>query len=190
MRLEKRQWVHIFLSLFAVSIFCWQNMHQSELPEVHLIPKKGPDQQFHNLLVKEFDASGQLVHTLVSPYVMHLPETNQYHVSTPNIHLQNVNQSTWDITAKTATVEQNAHYLILKDDVLMQSAATSTHPASIIKTEFIQYSPKKKWVTTPQKIIWQQAQNQIESIGMNGFLEEGRIELLSHAKAIYDPKTS
>lgn len=178
----------IFCLCGVLACFFWYQA--STLPTVHLNIETLatiPDQHITTLSVQQFDDAGQLLHHLKTPLMRHTPNKNTHWLKKPLIHITEPNQPAWDIQSDEAIAINNGERITFQHQVLIQHHAYKNNASGTIKTEKISYFPQKKLATTKNKIVWTQAGNIVQSIGMHAFLDEHRIDLLHHARATYEP---
>lgn len=184
--LKTGSWIFCLCCLLAC--FFWYQ--KSTLPSVHLNTETLatiPDQRIRGLSVQQFDATGQLLHHLKTPLMRHTPNQNTHWFKNPLIRITEPNQPAWEIQSKEAIATNNGEQITFQHEVLIQHHAYKNNAEGIIKTEKISYFPKKKLATTEDKIVWTQAENIVQSMGMHAYLDEHRIDLLNHARASYEP---
>ena len=95
-----------------------------------------------------------------------------------------LNQPPWEIHAREATALRGGQEITLKHQVVIsQKQAART---SVLKTDEMTYFPQDQFATTPKEVLFLQAGSQVRSTGMNAYLAENRVQLLSNARGIYD----
>lgn len=140
------------------------------------------------LSVKQFDATGTLVNQLSSPEMQHIPKGNIHWFKNPKIIVVQDEKPAWNISARRAkSIEGGQRIVFMKQVVVHQNAGADT-PESTLKTERITYYPDRKKAMTKALVTFEQPGNSMQSMGMNAYLAEKRVELLHRAKGIYDPK--
>lgn len=147
-----------------------------------------PDTTIHQLVVKQFDVNGRLQHCLKTPLVHHIPANNTHVFTTPYITVSQANQPDWEISAHSATSERGGEKITFHQQVTIHQNKTTAHEASTLTTEEMTYFPKDKFATTLAQVIFeQQPGNIVQSKGMNAYLDEKRVQLLSQARGTYAP---
>lgn len=148
------------------------------------------DTTIAELTVQQFDDKGQLTHLLKTPLLQHIPKHNQHLLNTPYIVInQPQQQSPWEIQAKKAiSINGGEKITFINNVIIQQKSHPPTTVESTITTEKMTYFPKKQLATTTYKVVFDQPGSQVEAIGLNAFLNEKRVQLLSHARGSYVPK--
>lgn len=140
-----------------------------------------------NLSVKEFSKDGQLIHYLQTPLMQHHPKTNTNLLRKPHLIITENNQAPWEIRAEKARAKKD-HTITLIHHVMIEQKASESKASTLLKTEKMIYFPKEKRASTTQKVTIQQAKNHMQAVGMNAYLDDNKVELLSHVRGRYEPK--
>jgi lipopolysaccharide export system protein LptC len=144
-----------------------------------------PDIIIHDLVVQQFDVSGQQIHYLETPLLRHKPLQNVHLLQNPHIIVKQPHQPAWEITALEATTLNGAQQITFSKNVIIHQKKDLKSPETVVKTEEIIYFPQKKLATTEKNIIVTQADNVVRSTGMQAYLAENRVKLLSNARGTY-----
>jgi lipopolysaccharide export system protein LptC len=144
-----------------------------------------PDTTITHLTVQQFDANGQLSHYLKTPLMHHIPLNNTHQLTTPHIIITQPNQPAWEIRAQQATALQGGQQITFNNDVIIQQKKDAHTEASTLKTEEITYFPNTQLATTLKDVTFVQSGNRVQSTGMNAYLAENRVQLLSHTRGTY-----
>ncbi len=146
-----------------------------------------PDTIIHHLTVKQFDSKGQLSHYLKTPLLRHIPLDNVHQLTTPNIMISRKAQSPWKIDAKFATAIHGGKQIKFTDHVIIHQQPDGAGKEATLETDELIYFPKTQLATTTKHVTIIQAGNRVESVGMNAYLAENRVQLLSNARGYYAP---
>lgn len=146
------------------------------------------DMTVHQLTVRQFDAQGQLANYLTTPLLHHIPEKNTHWLKNPKIVITQKNQPAWEINADEATSLLGGQEITLNKNVVIHQNQGKTNEASSLKTEAITYFPKDKFATTPLDVTFEQMGSTVQAKGMDAYLAEKRVKLLSQARGTYVPK--
>ncbi len=152
----------------------------------HQFSPKQIDSSLTELTVMQFDTSGKLTHLLNTPLIQHIPQKNVYFIKKPHLILAEANQNPWEIEADKAKAFADREILLTSHVVIQQKQARDQKDLKLM-TEKITYFPKSKVATTSEPVTIQQAQNQVNAIGMRADLADNKIELLSHVRGHYEP---
>lgn len=145
------------------------------------------DSVVSNLTVRQFDAEGMLVNFLESPEMQHVPDKNTNLFKSPHIILKQENQTSWDIRSKKAQSINKGEQITLVENVIIHQDKSEHTQESTFKTEELTYFPKQKLASTALAVVFEQAGSIVHAIGMKAYLEDKHVELLSKARATYEP---
>lgn len=139
------------------------------------------------LIVHQFDTTGMLVNHLDTTEMRHIPDQNTNILKLPHITLAQKDQPSWDIRSQRARSVKGGEQITFIGTVTIHQDKGKTNPESTLTTEKLFYFPQKKFATTPLPVMFQQPGTIVHSIGMNAYLADRRVELLSRAHATYQP---
>jgi lipopolysaccharide export system protein LptC len=144
-----------------------------------------PDTLITQLSVQQFDEQGHLTHYLNTPSMRHIPLDNSHQFTTPHIIITKANQPAWEINAKDAIALHGGTQITFNHQVVIHQTKDTRTEESTLKTEELIYFPKTQQATTQKEVTFEQAGSIVESTGMNAFLAENRVQLLSNARGTY-----
>lgn len=145
------------------------------------------DTSISQLTLKRFGADGALTNQLTSPKVQHIPKGNIHLFDTPYIIIKQGDDPSWEIRSVLAKSFDGGKSITFINRVVVHQNPGNETQESTLKTEEITYYPSEKKATTDHFVTFEQPGNTIQSMGMNAYLDEKRVELLHQAKGIYDP---
>ena len=182
MNTGKYLWLFIFIT--SLSLSGW---YFTKSTRVVILNKNNSDilsdTIIQDLTVQQFDAQGQLVSFLRTPFMQH--SDSKYHLQDPYVFLMENAQSNWEIRAKEAIAINSGKKIIFEKNVIIHQAASNDTPESILTTEKIIYYPEKKLATTPLLITFKRPGSTVTAQGMKAYLADKKVVLLKHAQAIY-----
>lgn len=144
-----------------------------------------PDTIVSQLTVQQFDANGELSHYLHTPNMRHIPLNNTNQLATPHIIIHQKNQPAWEIDANEATALHGGLQITFNTNVIIHQQKDQHTQESTLKTEELTYYPKEQLATTLKDVTFVQAGNKVQSTGMNAYLAESRVQLLSNTRGTY-----
>lgn len=187
-RLVQLIWMIIALVLVSgFSFFYIYTFHPMKQLLLQDLSTKRMDAFLSELTVKQFNTDGRLLHHLHAPMVRHVPEKNTYLLTKPHLIVTEANQAPWEIRADQGIAEAD-RVITLSQQVMIQQKSHQANPQVTLTTEEITYFPKSKLASTLKPVTIQQAENQIQAIGMNAYLDDHKVELLSHVRGHYEPQ--
>lgn len=141
-----------------------------------------------NLTVRRFDTAGKIVNYLQTPEVQHIPNNNTHFFKSPHMKLSQADQPAWEISAKQAKAINGGEQITFIHDVIIHQDKSDRTQESTMKTEELSYFPKEKLASTELAVSFEQPGRIVHSEGMRAYLAKKRIQLLSQARATYEPK--
>lgn len=148
---------------------------------------KTADMVISNLTVRRFDEKGKLINYLRSPEAQHIPENNTHLFKTPRLSLAQENQPDWEISSETAKAVNGGTKITFSRDVVVHQGKNKRGQESTMKTEELDYFSKTKVASTDLPVSFEQPGSIVHSTGMRANLEDKQIQLLSQARATFEP---
>lgn len=187
---SSKQAAWLFCMLILLACFGWYFMR--EPPHLQIDDKnlsRSPDIITTYIALRRFNETGKLIHFLESPEIQHIPENNIHLIQSPHIILApEDHQPSWEINAQYARSIHGDEQIILQKDVRVHQNQTEHNPSSLMKTEELIYFPKTKLAMTDREISFEQPGSIVHAQGMRAYFADKRIQLLSKARATYEPK--
>jgi len=158
------------------------------------IPKLKLDEQalqisanmtMQDVIVQQFDMAGHISHTLTTPLIQHIPLHDMHKITAPHIVIAQTNTPTWEINAKRAIATAGGQTITFQKQVVIHQAANQGTQESTLQTEKLTYLPQNNIAMTTHHVTFDQPGNHIQAIGMKAYLNERRVDLLSHAQGNY-----
>ena len=183
--LKQATW--LFLTLIALACSGWYFASDKAIIKLDdRILSTTPDTIITKLTLQQFDAKGHVSHYLQTPLMHHLPFNNTHYLTTPYILVSQDNQTPWEIHALEATATQGGQQIRFNKNVIIHQTKDEHTQETTLTTEEITYFPQKHLATTPKDVTFAQSGNMVTSTGMNAYLAENRVQLLSNAQATYE----
>lgn len=182
-----KQSTWLFLTLITLACSGWYFSGEkivTKLDEQTL--STTPDTVITQLTLRQYNIKGSVSHYLQTPSMDHVPLNNTHHITTPHIIVAQENQSPWEINAIEAIAIEGGQQISFNKNVVIHQPKAAHAPESTLATESMTYFPHKQFATTDKKVTFTQAGNVVTSIGMNAYLAESRVQLLSNAQATYE----
>jgi lipopolysaccharide export system protein LptC len=145
------------------------------------------DMMIHHLTVHQFDVQGQLAHDIYTPFMRHIPTNNTHLLNTPRIVISEQNQPKWEIHAQKATALYGGKQITFQQSVVVHQDKGKNNAESTFRTEEVTYFPKDKRAITALDVTLEQPGHQVQAKGMEAYLSEKHVKLLSQARGTYAP---
>ncbi|ARG97848.1 LPS export ABC transporter periplasmic protein LptC [Legionella micdadei] len=146
------------------------------------------DMMITHLSVKQFDYAGKIINYLIAPEVRHVPNNNMHFFTSPRLALSEANQPAWEIKSKNAQAINGGEKIIFTNDVVIHQNKGEHNQESTLKTQEITYLPKDKIATSQATVHFEQPGRIVRSEGIKIHLADKRVQLLSQARATFEPK--
>lgn len=186
MLLKPQQITFGFLLLISLGFSGWVYIHHEKTTKV-LSPTTSNqvDLFAKDIFIQRFDATGKLISLLQTKHLVHLANRDTNHFTQPKILLFQAKQTPWYIEAKRGETNQHNQQITFFQQVNLRQSPSGQTPATHIMTDKLHYQPDKHSLYTNRLITMEQDNLTLQSNGMQAYLNEGRIELLSHPKGNY-----
>lgn len=183
-----KQAAWLFCTMIALACSGW---YFASSPAVMKLDEKTllgmPDSIVTGLTVRQFSPEGTLANFLETPEMESIPQKNTHLLKSPHIILNQKDQQGWDIRSEKAESINRGQQITFINQVVIHQNKGLHNQESTFRTEELTYFPKKKFATTALAIIFEQPGSIVHSTGMNAYLEDKRVELLSKTRATYEP---
>lgn len=177
--------------LFALIVLIYSSWYFTHLNKAKILDQdtlsSSIDTTISELTVRQYNSKGILTNFLTTPLMQHVPKNNVHLLQTPHIIVQQDNQPPWEIDSKKATSYDGGKKITFREQVIVHQKPGDKTQESTLKTEEVTYFPKEKKASTEHFVTFEQPGNTVQSMGMNAYLDEKRVELLHQARGSYDP---
>ncbi|QDP73045.1 LPS export ABC transporter periplasmic protein LptC [Legionella israelensis] len=183
---KQATWLFLLLALLAYSGWYFARTNITHKLDDHALATI-PDAVIHQLTVRQFGENGQLVNQLQTPLLSHIPQNDTHFLEKPDIVITQINQPAWYIQSEKAVALNRGKQITFSNNVIIHQNRDKHAQESTLRTEEITYFPESKKATTSLLVTLEQPGTLIQSIGMNAYLAEKRVELLHQARGQYAP---
>ena len=174
------------LATIALGLWLLYGTSQQHL-QVQKTQAINPDSFAEQIHVTQFNDDGSLREQLFSPKVIHYLADDLTNITTPNIIYYVPNKPVWTINSEYGQSRNAYHTIELWDHVTLHQAASKDKKETALFTHHLNYFPKQDRAYTQAQVTLEQPGVHITAKGMQAFLTEQRIQLLSQARGRYDP---
>ncbi len=141
-----------------------------------------------NVEATQFNELGQLRGEIKSPKVLHFTEGDSAFFTTPFVTLYSQGgKAPWLISAKTGKTLNGTQQIDLIDNVVIHQPTSAQNTDTVIKTSLLHIYPKKQFADTDQAVTLVQPGVTVNAVGMNAYLDQKHVVLLSNTRGSYDP---
>lgn len=146
-----------------------------------------PDAFMENVHAVIMDEEGKLKMKIIAPKMIHYPEGDTTHLTSPQLTLFRNSPIPWFVTAKFAKATSGADNVDFWEDVVIHHPADKKNPATLIKTTTLTVHTDKQTAETKALITMVQPSFIVQAVGMFADMDSGNINLLSQARGQYVP---
>lgn len=137
----------------------------------------------------QFNVLGQKRGEIQTPKLVHFTDGDSSLLTTPHVILYSQNnKAPWVISSRTGKTFDGTKKIDLIDNVVIHQPQGSQNTDTTITTSLLHIFPKAQLANTDQLVTLIQPGIKITSMGMNAYLDQKRVTLLSQARGLYDPK--
>ena len=184
--IKERHWWVLFFLLFAVGLSTWLTFSVGNQKKQNTPEEDALDSFATQVHVTTLDKMGRISTQLYTSELKHYTKHNNTQLQSPELILYVKNQPAWHITANTGEIANGSEKILLKNQVkLHQARGSSNEEVTVLTDELVVY-PEKKIASTDQPITLTSDTTKISSLGMNGNLTEGALELKANARGEYE----
>lgn len=136
----------------------------------------------------QFDELGQKQGEMDSPKLLHFASEDSSVLTTPLITLYSKdNKAPWSISSQTGKTFNGTEKVDLIDNVVIHQPPGAQNQDTTITTSLLHIFPNQNLANTDKPVTLVQSGVKITSVGMNAYLDQKHVTLLSQARGFYDP---
>lgn len=178
--------------LFVLGVVAAIGWWTRELLIPDTLPQTGVDRQSHDYSMKFFTLTGmnQLGrphYQLTADSMIHYPEDDHSDLEKPYLIFFRENEPPWHIDSEKGKVYKQGELIELLGEVIIKRASSPTTRPITITTYNLTIYPDREYAETDESVHMLSNATDLKSIGMQAFLKEGNIKLLSEVKGIHVP---
>lgn len=177
------------LLLVAAALSSWwlyQQVQPSE-PVRSPLAAHEPDYFFEDFVLTSMNAEGKPKHKLSGSRMVHFPDDDTTEIDQPELEIYINLIPTWKIVANHGWISSGGDEVRLDGNVRIQRYGLQEEDAIHVVTEVMLVKPDQEYAETDHQVVVTGRSMQIQAVGMRVYLDEGRVELLSQVKGVYDP---
>jgi lipopolysaccharide export system protein LptC len=177
-----------FMLLIGIGFLGWYMVKpEAKKQRDSVALSKSPDAIIKGLTVVKYNRDGNRASRLFTQVMTHIPHQNTSIMQQPKITSFNPKQPPWVITAKKGIAVHGSEKIQFSENVIIHQAAIDKIKSSTLYTDELFFYPDKQLATTTKAVTFEQPGLTVKSIGMNAYLNQKRIRLLSKAWGRYEP---
>ncbi|OYV36886.1 MAG: LPS export ABC transporter periplasmic protein LptC [Thiomonas sp. 20-64-5] len=197
MRLNLRQfwlrlsaWTPVLLLAIAAAFSWWvaQVVMQAE-QHSKLSPAQSalPDYLLHDFSTASYNAQGQLTAVLRGAQMVHLPATDTFDITGPQLHAVNPQGLVTTATALRGLSNKDGSNVQLLGNAVVERSGTANQPPLVVRSDFLNIFPNQQIVQSNRPTVVQQGQTRFSgnSLQFNGV--DGTAALQGRVQAVIVP---
>lgn len=186
-------WLAI-IALLAAAFILWEKSPNVLITPAAVQTSEFPYAFMTDIETLEYDSDGQLRYRMVTLAAKHYQtDLNQASaqdytlIEQPRLAFYAENSSTpWLLSAMQGRSDNNGERFTLNTDVVAEQHSTSQGLVQVTTSELL-VKITEQYAETDKAVNMRAQQGEIETVGMQAFLSEDRIELLSQVRGTYAP---
>lgn len=147
-----------------------------------------PDYTMENFVATAIGIQGKPKNRLQSRSMAHFPDNDTSEFTLPHITIFPEVKVPWEITSKRGWMSGNQEFILLRDAVLIENPTAVPRKRVTVVTRDLRVLADKEYAETDQPTIITSQGSVTYGTGMRAYIREGRLQLLSKVRGIYEPK--
>lgn len=178
--------VGLLILALALAMGYWNIRPSSFAPPPLLDTSEQPDFIMGPSWTLTRDEQGQPKHYLVSQHSVHHSQTALSTLSKPELTLFRPGEEPpWTVVAEQALIHDEADDIVLQDSVVIEQTLANGQQRRLL-TEELTFFPPRDYAETDQPVRIELSQGVTTARGMQVFLNDSRLELLSTVRGHYE----
>ena len=198
MALNKTSGQALLIILLAIGSYAL--LHENDTPSISSYNAGQNKAEKPSAFIKDgqfkiYDKNGQATN-LSSKKALYYSDPKRILIQSPSISFKTSNGQTVTLNAKEGVFHPEDERLLLSGGVIIQQSATTnpkqtTHLPSndnedwILQSEEFELNNKSHFISTDQAVTMTKGQSLIRAVGLNTWIDENKIELLSNVRGRY-----
>ncbi len=179
----------LLLLLALTGLTYWLRL-ATELPDPRRDGKHrhDPDYIVYDGILRKYDASGTLRHTLNAKKITHYPDDDSTELDKPHVVMLKPNKPPMTMSAERGHVSRDGEQVNLYDNVRLHRAATPKDPETIGTTTQLTILPDDEKAYTSQPVLITQGASSVKGIGLQVDNRTQTYLLEAQARAVIESK--
>ncbi|MCK5639157.1 MAG: LPS export ABC transporter periplasmic protein LptC [Gammaproteobacteria bacterium] len=145
-------------------------------------PVRSPDYFMDNFSAVTMNENGITQHRLEAVRLEHYAQDDTTELNQPHLVFYDNSTPLWHITAARGNIKNDTQTIYLEGKVHLQREGDAPQE---LRTENIQIHPKTQYAETDAAVTLTSPQVQLQGVGMRVYLNDERLQLLSHVRGHY-----
>ncbi len=145
------------------------------------------DYFFNRFTTVTMDEQGVPTYRLTAERLEHYGDTDTMELTRPTLVLHQPDGSDWHARAERGWVGRNGNLVRLSGNVVLVQPGKGDREPLRLTTEQLRIRPKKDYADTDEPVEITSHYSRTTAVGMQAFLREDRVILLSEVRGIHEP---
>lgn len=187
----RNRYLLLLLAMLAAALLSWWLFSQSrdDAPARAGGQDHRPDFFLDDFVLTVMDEQGQPRRRVVAPHMVHYRDDDSAEVTQPDADIYRQTGPDWRIRAQHAWIGPGGDEVILRRDVKVERIATPRYAPLTMLTEELLARPDQDYMETDRAVVFLSPGTRVDAVGMRGWLEQGRMLLLSEVRGVHEPAT-
>lgn len=147
-----------------------------------------PDYTMENFVITAMDASGKPAHKLQSPLMVHYADDGSAEFTQPAVTLYQKDAAPWEVRSERGWMTEDRKRILLQGAVLIENPAARARDVWRLETHDLTLLPDAEYAETAAPVKITGKTSVTRGVGMQIFIKEGRLKLLSKVRGRYEAK--
>ena len=147
-----------------------------------------PDYSMENFVITAMDSTGKPAHKLKAPLMLHYADDGSAEFTQPELTLYQDGAAPWEVRSERGWMAEDRKRILLQDAVLIENPAAPANEVWRIETHDLTLLPDEEYAETAAPVTITGQTSVTRGVGMQVFIKEGRLKLLSKVRGRYEAK--
>lgn len=161
----------------------------AELERDHDTPEassgRSPDFYLRDFDTVNHDADGRLQRRLRARHLAYFPQSGSSELEAPSLTLYQIEGTPWRVESERGWLSESGQVLLLLGEVRIWRMNESGQRLLDLQTRDLRVIPGSNYVETDNPVTITSPHSRTTGTGLRGYMDLGRLELLSDVKSIY-----
>ncbi len=185
--LRRNLW--LILGLLATAGLSWWLFTQVQMEGEVAAREKAhrPDFFLDDFTLTVMNEQGRAKHRVQAPHMVHFPDDDSAEVNDPYVEIYRPHTTDWHIRARFAWIGPGGERVRMQRDVRAERLGNADVQPLTMLTEELLALPDEHYMETDLPVTFLSPGWNVQAIGMQSWLNEGRMHLLSQVRGIHEP---
>jgi lipopolysaccharide export system protein LptC len=173
------------LALLALSSLWLLIRVEEEAPEPKSAERRQPDYYMEGFVTVKMDDKGRPHREFRADRLEHFPDTDTHEVKRPHIILHKTGEKPWNVTSESGWMSADGNVVLLHGRVRIWQDDEKDDVRLEVITSDVRVRLDSNYAETDQPALIQGPWGETDGVGMQAYLEEKRVRLLSDVHTRY-----